>query len=61
MCVYLDKLRYPVGEVIVVEEVELVVVVIVEEVELTASSCLLPNDPLHTESSLNKFLSTAKL
>lgn len=57
---YLDKLRYPVGEVIVVEEVELVVVVTVEEVELTPSSCLLPNDPLHKESLL-KFLSTAKL
>lgn len=48
MCVYLDTLRCPVGEVIVAVEVELVVVVTVEEVELIASSCLLPNDPLHT-------------
>lgn len=50
VCMYLDTLRCPVGEVIVVVEVELVVVVTEEEVELTASSCLLPNDPLHTHN-----------
>lgn len=50
LCVYLDTLRCPVGEVIVVVEVELVVVVTVEEVELTASSCLRPNDPLQTQT-----------
>lgn len=48
MCVfYLDsRLRCPVGEV--TEEVEVVVVVIEveEDVELKASSCLLPNEPL---------------